>query len=364
MQGKHGGNIDKVAREYGHKPESIVDFSANINFLGPPEFIKEGIQNNIDWIKNYPEPQAESLKNLIALEYGLNRNQVVLGNGAVELLYKLTEVLKPEKVMIVDPTFSEYELASRAAGAEIVNFKLSSAEEFNFTRKKLDQLINSFSNIDLLFLCNPNNPTGKLLNQYQIDEILSEAASENVFLVIDEAFMDFLQKSEAYTAIDQLKNHNNLLILKSLTKIYAIPGLRLGFALTNSELISKIENIRDPWSINYFAQLACRLIFTDTERREQYLAETLTELAKEKNYLYQNLNKIEKFKVYHPTANYIFIDLNKASFSSTELTNYLAEKAIMIRNCITYNGLDDNYIRIAIKSREDNCRLIEILKSC
>ena len=364
MQGNHGGNINKVAREYGHKPESIIDFSANINFLGPAEFIKEEIQNNISWVKNYPEPQGQGLKTLIASEYDLSKNQIILGNGAVELLYKLTEVLKPKRVMIVDPTFSEYELASRAAGAEILNFKLSSREEFNLTREKLNQLINSFSNIDMLFLCNPNNPTGKLLSQQQINEILSEAVSENVFLVIDEAFIDFLQNKEDYTAIEQLNNNNKLFILRSLTKIYAIPGLRLGFALTNSNLVKKIEDSRDPWSINYFAQLACKQIFTEIAIRDQYLNETLSKLTKEKGYLYQHLNKIDKFKVYQPVANYIFIDLSNASFSSTELTDCLAEKAVMIRNCNTYNGLDDNYIRVAVKSREDNQLLIKTLKSC
>ncbi len=361
MQGNHGGNINKVAREYGHQPESIVDFSANINFLGPPDFIKTEIQNNIGWIKNYPEPQAIGLKNKIASEFGLSRNQVIVGNGAVELLYKLTEVLKPKRVMIVDPTFSEYELASRAAGAEILNYKLNRTEEFNFTREKLNQLINKFANIDMLFLCNPNNPTGKLLSQQQINEILAEAAGKNVFLVIDEAFIDFLENKEDYTVIQQLKTYNNLFILRSLTKIYAIPGLRLGFALTNPDLVKKLENSRDPWSINYFAQLACKEIFTEIAKRDQYLTETISKLAKEKDYLYQQLNKLEGFKVYQPTANYIFIDLNNSRFSSMELTDYLAGKAIMIRNCNTYQGLDDNYIRVAIKSRTDNRRLIETL---
>lgn len=301
------------------------------------------------------------MKELIADDHSLIKEQVILGNGAVEILYQLAQAINPDKVLIVEPTFSEYELASRAVGASIFNLKLLAEDDFELTDEKTKELIAKIADIDLLFLCNPNNPTGKIISIDQLQQILNKTKIENTFVVIDEAFIDFLENKKKLTATKFLDSFDNILILRSLTKIYGVPGLRLGYALTNKKLVKQIENSRDPWSVNYFAQLACQKVFSEARKEQSYIQKTLIKLNQEKVYLYKNLNNLQGFKAYYPTANYIFIDIKEANLSSLELTEILAAEGVMIRNCDNYYGLDDNYIRVAVKTREENKILLDKL---
>lgn len=276
-------------------------------------------------------------------------------------MYQLTKVIKPNKSLILEPTFSEYELASRAAGAEVHNILLAESGDFELTETVLAELITRLADMDILFLCNPNNPTGKIIAREKLNKILREASQTDTFVVIDEAFIDFLDNHQDITVIKAINSLDNILILRSLTKIYGIPGLRLGYALTNKEVVKNIENSRDPWSVNYFAQLACQQIFSQTKNADIYLKRTLERLNQEKEFLYNSLNKLEGIKVYYPTANYIFIKIKDAGLTSEELTDTLAKDGVMIRDCNNYTGLNDNYIRIAVKSRKANKILLDKL---
>lgn len=276
-------------------------------------------------------------------------------------MYQLTKAIKPNKSLILEPTFSEYELASRAAGAEVHNILLAESEDFELTEIVLAELINRLADIDILFLCNPNNPTGKIIAREKLNQILRQASQTDTFVVIDEAFIDFLDNHQDITLIRTINSLENILILRSLTKIYGIPGLRLGYALTNKEVVKNIENSRDPWSVNYFAQLACQQIFSETKNAESYLKRTLKTLNQEKEFLYNSLNKLEGIKVYYPNANYIFIKIKDAGLTSMEITDILAKYGVMIRDCNNYTGLNYNYIRIAVKSRKANKILLEKL---
>ena len=276
-------------------------------------------------------------------------------------MYQLTKAIKPNKSLILEPTFSEYELASRAAGAEVHNILLAESEDFELTEIVLAELINRLADIDILFLCNPNNPTGKIIAREKLNQILRQASQTDTFVVIDEAFIDFLDNHQDITLIRTINSLENILILRSLTKIYGIPGLRLGYALTNKEVVKNIENSRDPWSVNYFAQLACQQIFSETKNAESYLKRTLKTLNQEKEFLYNSLNKLEGIKVYYPNANYIFIKIKDAGLTSMEITDILAKDGMMIRDCNNYTGLNYNYIRIAVKSRKANKILLEKL---
>ncbi|MEC9490433.1 MAG: histidinol-phosphate transaminase, partial [Halanaerobiales bacterium] len=254
MEHQHGGKLIEAAQKNNLKQDQIIDFSANINFLGPPTLIKEAIRANVSKIDNYPEINSKTVKRLIAEKHGLEPGQVAVANGAAEMIYQLNKVLKPEQVMVIDPTFSEYELAAESVGAKIKHFQLRSSADFVPDLENLKADINS--KIDLLFICNPNNPTAHLIKAEKLEAVIQKAAAENVIVVLDEAFIDFLTEPDKYSAIKFLNSYDNLVILKSLTKLFAIPGLRLGYALTNKNLSLELEAKRDPWSVNYFSQLA------------------------------------------------------------------------------------------------------------
>ena len=359
MEHLHGGRLIEAAQENNLDPDEIIDFSANINFLGPPSLLLEAIKNNINKIDNYPEVNSKSLKNAIAKKHFLDPEQVTVANGAAEMIYQLTKILKPKKVMVIDPTFSEYELAAESANAAIEHFSLSKRADFKLDLEKLKISLNK--DIDLLFICNPNNPTAHLLKTSELESIIQKAAKEEIVVLIDEAFIDFLTEPDKYSTINLLDIYNNLVILKSMTKLFAIPGLRLGYALTNKNLSLELETKRDPWSVNYFSQLAGEIIFSNQQEIKDYVKLSREKIAGERKYLYQRLNKFKQLKVYQPTTNYIFIDISETEYTSTELKQELAKKAVLIRNCDSYHGLQENYIRIAVKSRQENEILIEKL---
>ncbi|ADQ15603.1 threonine-phosphate decarboxylase CobD [Halanaerobium hydrogeniformans] len=360
MEHLHGGNLIKAAKKSGFEPEELIDFSANINFLGPPEIILDEIKRNVKGIENYPEANAKRIKKLIAEHHQLSKQSVTVGSGASELIYQITKVLKPKKVMVVDPTFSEYELAAKSIGAEVCHFKLKKENDFKIDSTKV--IAELSEDIDLIFICNPNNPTGALLNLNKIEEILAAASAKDILFVLDEAFIDFLSAAEDYTALKLLDKYSNLIIMRSLTKLFALPGLRLGYTLAAEDISIDLEKNRDPWSVNYFAQLAAEIIFTERKEIEQYLEKSFKKIAAEKNYLYSNLQQIEDLKVFKANANFIFIDISETGLSAKKLQNKLLESKIMIRNCDSYNGLEDDYIRIAIKDRKNNELLINNLK--
>lgn len=359
MEHQHGGKLTEAARENNLNPDQIIDFSANINFLGPPALILEAIRSNVKKIENYPEINAKTLKKLIAEKHRLAADQVTVANGAAEMIYQLNKVLKPKQVLVIDPTFSEYELAAESAGAKIKHFKLNQSADFIPDLEKLKTDLNN--QIDLLFICNPNNPTAHLLKADELEMVIQKAAENDITVVVDEAFIDFLTEPEKYSTIKLLDSYDNLVILKSMTKLFAIPGLRLGYALTNKSLSLELESKRDPWSVNYFSQLAGKIIFSRKQKIADYVKQSRKKIAVERNYLSQKLKEFGKLKVYQPTTNYIFINISGTDYSSAELKQELARKAILIRNCDSYHGLQDNYIRIAVKSRQENKILIEKL---
>jgi len=360
LEHQHGGKLIEAAQKNNLDQDQIIDFSANINFLGPPALIMEAIRANVNQIENYPEINSKSLKKLIAEKHGLVPEQVTAANGAAEMIYQLNKVLRPKQVMVIDPTFSEYELAAESAGAEIKHFKLRSSANFVLDLENLKADLNS--DLDLLFICNPNNPTANLIQADKLESVIQKAARENIIVVVDEAFIDFLTEPDQYSAIKFLENYDNLVILKSMTKLFAIPGLRLGYALTNKDLSLELEAKRDPWSVNYFSQLAGEIIFSNSEEIVDYVKLSRKKIAVERKFLYQKLKEFEKLKVYRPTTNYIFIDISETDHSSADLKQELASSAILIRNCDSYQGLQDNYIRAAVKARKENEMLIEKLK--
>ncbi len=355
MKSEHGGNISKAAAEFNLEEKEIIDFSANINFLGPPPAVIDELKQRLKDIVHYPRPGSAVFKEKLAHFLQLNVGNLIIGNGASEIIYLLLDQLAPERILLPVPSFSEYEKAAQKIGASIEYLTLKESEGFSLP---LQPLITGVARNDLLILCTPHNPSGRIYPKEKLKEILQATAENDTYLLIDEAFMDFVIDADQYSLISEIENNSHLFIFRSLTKFYAIPGLRLGYGLGAPELLEKMEKNRDPWSVNSLAQAAGEVAL----ECQQYKEKTKKENEKEKEYIYNNLKKLKGLKVFPSTANFVFCKLEKENLNADVLKKQLAKKGLLIRNCSTYRGLDNNFFRLAVKSRENNILLLENLK--
>jgi len=348
----HGGNLERAMEKYGISSEEIIDFSANINPLGFSSKIREDIIKNLDRLSHYPDPECKEAKKEISHYFKIDYENIVLGNGSTELIYLIVQTLKLKKVLIPIPTFCEYERALNNNNVSINFFKLKEKQDFLVS---MDEIIPQLAGIDLVFLCNPNNPTGTFLPKKEMLTLVKEVQKRKIFLVLDEAFIDLYEEE---SLIKEVKNYDHLIILRSLTKFFGLPGLRIGFAASNSKLIKKLEAQKIPWSVNCLAQIAVREVLRD----EKFITKSRSFLLEEKEFFYQELSNIEGWKVYKPSANFIFIKL-LGNISSEGLMGQLAKKGILIRDCSNFRGLEEGkFIRVAVRTRKENIKLLEELK--
>ena len=349
----HGGNIDELSRSFNLDKDRLIDFSANINPLGINENVKEVIIKSLNEVERYPDITYFQLKSAISKFEGVENKDIVLGNGAAEVIFNLVRAIKPKKVLIPAPTFGEYEEAVLSVGSEIKDFYLQ--EDKNWI---IDEEINNYINddIDMVFICNPNNPTGTLTSKDVLINTIKKASLTNTIVVIDESFLDFIREVEEYSVINLINEFSNVFIIKSMTKLFAIPGIRIGYGICkNKELLKKIEEISVPWNINILAEKAaiCSL------KEEEYIDKTISYIKEEKEYLFKELNKLKDIKVFKPSVNFIMFKLEK----EMDLKLELMKRNIIIRSCNNYKGLNDNYYRVAVRKREENEKLIQALKS-
>jgi len=351
----HGGNLYAATRQTGGEMKEILDYSANINPLGLAETIRQALYASLESIIHYPDAAGYDLKQAISQRYEVQDQLITLGNGAVELMYILCHMLKPKRVLVTAPTFSEYEAATKASGAVIEYFYLYAENNFTIDIKAMAERL---ANIDIVFICNPNNPTGTLLNQIQLEELLLAASVHNTYVVVDESFIDFLSDDGLYSCRPLLAHYTNLIILHSLTKFYAIPGLRLGFALANPKLTKLLHHGKDPWNVNTLAQQAGVAALKDLS----YQRKSKEFIGRAKMDLYHSLQSIPGLKPYLPSVNFILINIRDTNKTGAELQHAMAAHNVLIRDCSNYPGLSSEYIRIAVKSHGQNKTFIEILK--
>jgi threonine-phosphate decarboxylase len=348
---QHGGNLFKASQEY--KRSQFLDFSANINPLGPPTSVLKAVEKNLaPLIANYPDPDCVQLKTVLAHYLEVRKEHILVGNGASELIFLLLKDLLPKKVFIPVPTFSEYTNAALASKAKIVQVPLK-GEDFSILN---DDFLAEAGKGDLVIICNPNNPTGQLFSKSALAKILTKAHERGFYVLLDESFMDFVENKPQFSFVEELDKHPQLFILYSLTKFFALPGLRIGVLLGESQKIAELEGVKDPWNVNALAQIAGTVALQDRE----YMDKTFHYIQKAKKILYNDLQKIPGLKPFYPRANYIFCKLTNGS-TSTELVQYLGKRGILVRNCNTYPLLGESYIRIAVKSLEHNEELIRNL---
>lgn len=361
----HGGNIYKIFRE--KNIDKILDYSSNINPYGLPENLKKEIFEKLFVLERYPDPDYIELREKIAEKNNLNIENIIVGNGATEIIFLFMKILSPKKVLIVSPTFGEYERAIKAStlandSLEINYFELKETENFVLNIKNLETELEN--NYDLLILCNPNNPTGQFLKLKKIEEILKICEQKNTKLFVDEAFVEFVEDWENESIINSKENKENLFVIRAFTKFFAIPGLRLGYGICfNNNLLKKMLEKKEPWSVNNIADLAGQTVLDD----ENYIQKTKEWIKDQKKYMYENLNKIEGLRAYKTEVNFILLkiedNLLEKGLDVKNLRKKMLEKGILIRDASNFIYLDKHYFRLAIKDKLNNEKVIETLTS-
>lgn len=353
---EHGGNVHQAIRENGGALQDLLDFSANINPLGLANSVRQVIMDKVDDIIHYPDATAYAIKQAISLHYQVPENTITPGNGAVELLYLLCHLLKPRQVLIPAPSFSEYERAAHAVQAKVKYIYM--APEQNFTLS-ISAIKAQLPQTDILFLGNPNNPTGTLLPAKIIEPLLQHAMQTGTWIVVDESFMDFLLSDQEYTCRPLLRMYQNLIIIHSLTKFYAIPGLRLGFALTAAKLTKQLHAAKDPWNVNLLAQYAGVAALQDIS----YQTASKSFINETKSIFCKGLAELPKCKFFAPSVNYVLLDISQTGLTAASLREKLfTNHQILIRDCSNYPGLSNNFVRVAIKQPCQNQKLLLALQ--
>ncbi len=352
---KHGGNIYRAARKLGVSIEEIYDFSANINPLGTPEAVGRMIRENINSLLHYPDPEYGECREAIASRHGIPAEFIIPGNGATELIFLYARVLKPERCLIVSPTFSEYAKALDEAGSHIDLFRLREEDDFSLNPDEL--ILEIQKGYDLVVICNPNNPTGALYPRADIERIAAAAAESKTRVMIDESFMEFTEDGEENSMIKN-PGYDNLFILRSLTKILAIPGLRLGYAVSSDrDLNREINSRKEPWTVNVLASKTAMVM----AENQEYIDNTRETVKAERELMIKNLNSLGWMKIYPSGVNYLLIKLS-SGMTAEGLQKELLPYRIMIRDGSNFPFLDETFVRLAVKDRESNIHLIESLR--
>lgn len=345
----HGGNIYKKAKELGISENQILDYSANISPLGIPSHIKKAMVDAIEGTINYPDPDCTALREAIGRQDGVEPDCVTCGNGGADLLYRLAFGLKPKKVLLPVPAFVEYEEAMTAAGARMVYETMD--EDFHIREDMTERIT---EDTDLVILCNPNNPTGLLTPRRQVLAVLERAKEMHCRVLVDECFLEICREEEQYTVKSYLKEYPNLMILKSFTKLYAIPGVRLGYLLcADREVIAQVNRAGQAWSVSHIAQCAGVAALSHPE----YKAAVIDAVEKECIYMKKEMANLP-LTLYDGRANYLFF----RTPGVTDLDRRLESRGIMIRNCSNYVNLGNDYWRIAVKTHEENVILLQELR--
>lgn len=346
----HGGDLNRARRHFGRE---VLDFSANINPLGPPPGVWTALQQALPEIVHYPSPTAAPLREALAAYLGVHPGNLALGNGSIELIYLLPRLFPLEPVTVPAPGFSEYEYAARLAGRSCRRLYLR-PPQFQW---EASELLPAAAAGGLLFLCSPNNPTGTLIQPPLLNRLL-EVLPATALLVMDEAFLEFLDDFADLTLLYRAIQDRRLLVLGSLTKFFALPGLRLGYLCGHPELIAQINRQLPPWNINSLAQAAGLAALADRDfqaRSRQYLKTAREEF-------YQALKDFPGLEPLPPTANFIFCHLGPQWPPAGPLLEALGQRGFLARNCSNYHGLDDRYLRLAVRRREENQALLAALR--
>ena len=328
----HGGRL----LEFSKSGKKYIDFSASINPYGIDPKLKDILKKSIDILVHYPNQDYSEIKALISRKHDVSEESIYLGNGANSIIFRLFGIFDKElNICIPTPSFESYRLAAESVSGHIIYYKMC---KFKITNDIFDMLSD---NIDILVLTNPNNPTGYLIDEELLQGLLEYCKAKNIFVLLDECFLEFVEYGEKYSQISNLSKYNNLAILRSLTKLYAFPGLRFGYLLTeNKKIMEDLNKLTPSWDINTLAQ---------------DMSQVILKIQKEKSILLKNLKSVG-IEVFDSKANFLLCRYKK------NLSNALLNDGIIVRDCSDYRGMDDTYFRVAVRTNLENMILFENIK--
>ena len=366
----HGGNIFQFAHEQRIEPYEVVDFSANINPLGPSQRGLDALNAQLRYISHYPDATNDDVLNAIADTYEMDKHQIIVGNGAAELLYAICRLPGYTGAFVPAPGFSEYKEALEASKIPVRDIFYRPREDdngkpyFEVPYLALETFAAELKGQDgriIVFLGNPNNPDGTLLDKDHIRTVASMLKDANSLLVTDESFIDFvgndpLQENE-HSMRSLVNEFDNIIVVHSFTKFYAVPGLRIGAAFANETLITQLQQYIPSWSVNTLAQAYTKAALNDVD----YIKRTKQELNEERAFMYNALDDIEGITVYPPSANFILFQVNQEGITANYINEELKKYNMIVRNCDSYVGLTNHWVRIAIKDHDTNIKLVDKL---
>ncbi|MBD2498033.1 threonine-phosphate decarboxylase CobD [Nostoc sp. FACHB-280] len=363
QQPAHGGNLAWAAALAGCPRDAILDFSASISPLGPPDSAIAAIQSQIGSLRHYPEPEYSELRLALSHFHQLPPEWILPGNGSAELLTLVgRELAELSATILLTPAFGDYYRTLTAYNAKVLEFPINLGQGDKETRRQNEVFLpptpqplppSSLTKQYGLLLNNPHNPTGKMFSRQEILPLLEEFA----LVVVDEAFMDFVPPEAEQSLISVVQEHKNLVVLRSLTKFYSLPGLRLGYAIAHPDHLSRWQTWRDPWPVNNLAAAAAIAVISDQNFQQQ----TWQWLPPTRNQLFQGLAAIPGLQPYTSAANFLLVQSQKSSLQLQQ--QLLQHHQILIRDCLSFKELGDRFFRIAVRSVSDNQRLLTALQA-
>ena len=353
----HGGNVHKASRLLHTSLNQILDFSANINPLGMSSKGLDAVKDALQDVIHYPDPDMTHLYSITSELWNIPKECIVFGNGAAELIYAICRLPQIEGVYVPAPGFSEYSHGAKSCGLPIVEYPLEFDEHIFSFSYDLNTMLQDLqqSNHQLVFIGNPNNPCGTLWKQESC-ELFEVCKKNGHYLVFDESFVDFL--GDAYSMRNYVKDYDNVIVVHSLTKFYAVPGLRIGAMMANPMIINFIKSHIPSWTVNHLAQIYSEKALQDTD----YIQETRAVLKQEKEWLYKKIVQMDVLQCIEPSVNYILCHLDD-QYSLEDMIQHLYHQSILIRDCSHYTGLGPNWFRMAVKTREQNEQLLQALRA-
>lgn len=346
----HGGTVISIARKLGVSPESILDFSASINPLGPSPGVRKAAKEAFELVGHYPEIGSPALCKALSAYHSIPVNNIAVANGSTELIHLVPRLFRRAagRALLIAPNFSEYANALELAGWQCDYLTLTHKNSFELDCNRVaEELAKGY---DLLFFCNPGNPTGKLYSLDDVETLYRLCRSSGCFFVLDEAFIDFEEESSAKLLIPA---SDSGLILRSMTKFFGFPGIRIGYSIASPDVTSRLKRFLPPWNVGVIPQAAALAALADIKQCKR----TVSIVEKERRHLADSFSKLKGVKVFESAANFLLIRLD-SGLTATELQEKLLEELILIRDCSNFEGLDNRFFRVAVKGETENKKLL------
>jgi len=309
-------------------------------------------------LDHYPDPSHEWLLEALSKSAGVESSNVVVGNGSTELIYLFAEVFLESgcETVIPIPTFSEYKAATERFCGKIVFVNCGSAKNFKLDFKELESALSKKTRI--IFLCNPNSPTGRLHKKDDVLWLVGLAAQKNVLVFLDEDYIDFVDDSKRYSLAEYVGFYDNLFVLRSLTKFFGLAGARIGFGIASPRMIEILKRAKMPWSVNSLAMFGA----AEAVKDEEFIRKSRVLLARSKREMLEMFQTIPWLKVYPSETNFLLVEIIQGDLTSTQLKEGLAKRSFLIRDCKDFDGLNNRFFRVTVRRPEENKKLIAAIK--